>query len=193
MIHDFLLYFQNRNMATPGIIDVSRSIKVMSADNTDTSELLSNNRINSQMNGADRVQYIEVPAQSDSDSEGEVKEKDDSSDAERSVSPKTVEDGDQDFLRTVIDIIFREGLVDTDDRNKKVCEFFKPDELLSKMSDMSIGGGRADTNKLLDLLEQIINHSVKTAHPRFFNQLYGGLSLYSMGGAWISEAVNASL
>lgn len=77
--------------------------------------------------------------------------------------------------------------------SRKVCEFHKPEDLRSKLADLAIGSGPADTNKLLDFTEQIVSHSVKTSHPRFFNQLYGGLSLYSVGGAWISEAVNASL
>lgn len=32
-----------------------------------------------------------------------------------------------------------------------------------------------------------------TAHPRFFNQLYGGLDEYSLGGCWLTETMNASL
>lgn len=172
----------------------------MSSDNTETSEL-SNNLLNSghvskAMSGdlktEARDQYIETSEEQVEESEDEVKEKDEST--EENAGPKrAVEDGDEEFLRSVMDLIFREGLVDTNDRNRKVCEFFKPEELRLKLADLEIGTGRADNNKLLDFTEQLINHSVKTAHPRFFNQLYGGLSLYSVGGAWISEALNASL
>lgn len=29
-------------------------------------------------------------------------------------------------------------------------------------------------------------------HPRFFNQLFGGLDQYSLGGAWLTETLNTS-
>ena len=34
--------------------------------------------------------------------------------------------------------------------------------------------------------------SFVTAHPRFYNQLYGGLDQYAVGGAWLTDAVNTS-
>jgi len=30
------------------------------------------------------------------------------------------------------------------------------------------------------------------ANPRFFNQLYGGMDQYALGGAWVTEALNSS-
>ena len=31
-----------------------------------------------------------------------------------------------------------------------------------------------------------------SAHPRFYNQLYGGLDEHAVGGAWLTEAMNTS-
>lgn len=41
--------------------------------------------------------------------------------------------------------------------------------------------------------ETIMNLSVRTAHPRMCNQLFGGLDLVSMVGEWVTAACNSSM
>lgn len=33
---------------------------------------------------------------------------------------------------------------------------------------------------------------MKTSHPHFYNQLYGGVDLYGLAGSWITEAMNTN-
>ncbi|XP_052792107.1 acidic amino acid decarboxylase GADL1-like [Mya arenaria] len=99
-----------------------------------------------------------------------------------------------DFLYKMVDLIFREAIVDeTQSNNRPVCSFLSPEELCASLTELSIGQEGSDANKLIDFAEKVIKNSVKTAHPRFFNQLYGGLSKYSIAGAWCAEVLNSSM
>uniref|UniRef100_A0A8C6S5W4 Cysteine sulfinic acid decarboxylase n=1 Tax=Neogobius melanostomus TaxID=47308 RepID=A0A8C6S5W4_9GOBI len=46
---------------------------------------------------------------------------------------------------------------------------------------------------LLRRCSDVIKYSVKTGHPRFFNQLYAGMEPYSTVGSFITEAIKTSL
>ncbi|CAG2108069.1 unnamed protein product, partial [Medioppia subpectinata] len=58
--------------------------------------------------------------------------------------------------------------------------------------DLNIGEERESDSKLLDICRQVIRHSVKTSHPNFYNQLYGGAEQYSLSGAFLTDALNTS-
>ncbi|KAH3830138.1 hypothetical protein DPMN_103376 [Dreissena polymorpha] len=98
-----------------------------------------------------------------------------------------------DFMYKMVDLMFREVVVDETKRDSVVCDFRQPNELSRLLVDLPIGKQGVDTNKLINLVEVFVKNSVKTAHPRFFNQLFGGLSKYSIAGAWCSEALNSSM
>lgn len=54
----------------------------------------------------------------------------------------------------------------------------------------------SNDTKNLDELEticrQVIKYSVKTNHPHFYNQLFGGVDPYGLAGSWITDGLNSS-
>eukprot|EP00105_Crassostrea_gigas_P004872 XP_011418227.1 PREDICTED: cysteine sulfinic acid decarboxylase [Crassostrea gigas] len=96
-----------------------------------------------------------------------------------------------EFLDKLYEMMIKDGFMKARDRNEKVVEFSYPEELKQKI-DFDLGSKTSD-EKILSLCQDIIKYSVKVAHPRFFNQLYGGLDEYSLGGCWLTETMNASL
>ncbi|XP_052769309.1 cysteine sulfinic acid decarboxylase-like isoform X2 [Mya arenaria] len=96
------------------------------------------------------------------------------------------------FLRKLVDVIIQDGLVDAMDRNTKVCEFLPPAELKARFPEFPIGQEPASDAQLVDVCKKIIKYSVKTVNPRFFNQLFGGMDVHALGGAWLTEALNSS-
>jgi len=47
-------------------------------------------------------------------------------------------------------------------------------------------------NKFSLILYKLTNLTNISAHPRFFNQLFGGMDQFALGGAWLTEALNES-
>ena len=43
-----------------------------------------------------------------------------------------------------------------------------------------------------EVLERIVRHSVRTQHPHFYNQLYGGIDEVALASAWLLEAINTN-
>ncbi|KAK7071123.1 hypothetical protein SK128_001233, partial [Halocaridina rubra] len=43
-----------------------------------------------------------------------------------------------------------------------------------------------------DILKAVVRYSVKTQHPYFFNELYGGIDDVALTGAWLTEALNTN-
>lgn len=41
-------------------------------------------------------------------------------------------------------------------------------------------------------LQTVVHYSVKTQHPHFYNQLYGGIDEVALTGAWLTEALNTN-
>lgn len=50
----------------------------------------------------------------------------------------------------------------------------------------------ADLNEIRSICRQVIKYSVKTGHPHFHNQLFGGVDPFGLAGSWITEALNTS-
>nr|BBK07882.1 cysteine sulfinic acid decarboxylase [Phreagena okutanii] len=99
---------------------------------------------------------------------------------------------DLEFLRRLVDIVIKDGLIGAMDRDTRVCDFHQPEKLKSVLKELSITDEAASEERLLAVCSDVIKYSVKSAHPRFFNQLYGGMDQYSLGGAWLTEAMNTS-
>ncbi|XP_076455984.1 cysteine sulfinic acid decarboxylase-like [Babylonia areolata] len=95
------------------------------------------------------------------------------------------------FLDDVVPIILQEALREGTSADSKVVEFKHPEELRNIL-DLALTNTPTNNDKLLDLCRQIIRYSVKTGHPRFFNQLYGGIDQYGVAGAWLTESLNTS-
>ncbi|XP_068123321.1 cysteine sulfinic acid decarboxylase isoform X2 [Hyperolius riggenbachi] len=96
-----------------------------------------------------------------------------------------------DFLQEAFKIIMEEGVQKATDRNQKVCEWMEPEELL-KVLDLNLQSNGESQDTLLRYCRDIIKLSVKTGHPRFFNQLFSGLDRHALTGRIITETLNTS-
>lgn len=98
----------------------------------------------------------------------------------------------QAYIDDIKTLIVEEALVKGSDRNTKVVDFKIPEEL-TKLLPLEIRKDGASHKELLDVCKTVIDYSVKTSNPRFFNQLYGGLNVYGMTGSWLSDALNTNM
>lgn len=55
-----------------------------------------------------------------------------------------------------------------------------------------MSGNKPDGEELIEFCKKVIRFSVKTTHPYFYNQLYGGIDEFSLAGSWLTEALNTS-
>ncbi|KAF4530577.1 hypothetical protein B566_EDAN006783, partial [Ephemera danica] len=73
------------------------------------------------------------------------------------------------FPEAVVQVLREEGLLNARDTEQaKVIRFAHPAQL------------------------QIVQRSVDTGHPHFYNQLYAGTDPYGLAGTWVSEALNTN-
>ncbi|KAM6967398.1 cysteine sulfinic acid decarboxylase [Aplochiton taeniatus] len=75
---------------------------------------------------------------------------------------------------------------------EKVCEWCSPEQL-KELLDLELREGGEAHAEVLQRCRDAIRYSVKTGHPRFFNQLYAGLDPYSLVGRFITETINPSV
>ncbi|XP_006815862.1 cysteine sulfinic acid decarboxylase-like [Saccoglossus kowalevskii] len=99
---------------------------------------------------------------------------------------------DQQFLQKAMQILFTEGVIKAGDRRTKVVEYLDP-HVLKETFDLEIKEKGVGTDKLLQLLKDTLKYSVRSANPRFFNQLYAGQDAYGLVGQWMTDTINASM
>ncbi|XP_066564575.1 cysteine sulfinic acid decarboxylase [Amia ocellicauda] len=95
------------------------------------------------------------------------------------------------FLSDAFQIILQEALCKGSDRREKVCEWREPDELRALL-DLELREGGESNEQLLRRVRDIAKYSVKTNHPRFFNQLFAGMDYHSLAGRFLTETLNTS-
>lgn len=61
-----------------------------------------------------------------------------------------------------------------------------------ELLDLSVCEGGCSVKGAREVLSRVVRYSVKTQHPYFFNQLYGGIDEVALTGAWITEALNTN-
>ncbi|XP_078520065.1 acidic amino acid decarboxylase GADL1 [Lissotriton helveticus] len=98
----------------------------------------------------------------------------------------------QRFVEEAYHIIMEDAVKKATDVNEKVCEWLPPEEL-KKRIDLELRDRGETHQRLLQLCQNTIRYSVKTSHPRFFNQLYAGMDHYSLVARFITEALNPSI
>uniref|UniRef100_A0ABM5GPF6 Acidic amino acid decarboxylase GADL1 isoform X1 n=1 Tax=Pogona vitticeps TaxID=103695 RepID=A0ABM5GPF6_9SAUR len=96
------------------------------------------------------------------------------------------------FVEEASKIIMEEVIKKAADVSEKVCEWHPP-EKLKTLLDLELKDLGETHQKLLQFCQDVIKFSVKTNHPRFFNQLYAGIDYYSLGARFITEALNPSV
>ncbi|KAB1269520.1 Cysteine sulfinic acid decarboxylase [Camelus dromedarius] len=93
----------------------------------------------------------------------------------------------QDVFGIVVDEVVRKGT----SASEKVCEWKEPEEL-KQLLDLELRGEGESQQQILERCRAVIHYSVKTCHPRFFNQLFSGLDPHALAGRIITESLNTS-
>uniref|UniRef100_A0A665U053 Cysteine sulfinic acid decarboxylase-like n=1 Tax=Echeneis naucrates TaxID=173247 RepID=A0A665U053_ECHNA len=96
------------------------------------------------------------------------------------------------FLTETFKIILEEVLCKGTDVKEKVCEWKEPEEL-AVLLDLELRDTGEPQGKLLKRVKDVAKYSIKTSHPRFFNQLFAGVDYHSMAGRFLTEALNTNL
>lgn len=53
-------------------------------------------------------------------------------------------------------------------------------------------GKQFDCNDIIDICRGILKYSVRTSHPNFHNQLFGGVDPLGLAASWVTEALHTS-
>uniref|UniRef100_A0A672H800 Acidic amino acid decarboxylase GADL1-like n=1 Tax=Salarias fasciatus TaxID=181472 RepID=A0A672H800_SALFA len=88
-------------------------------------------------------------------------------------------------------IILEDAVKKATDVKEKVCEWRPPEEL-KELLDLELRDEGESESQILQRCRDAIRYSVKTTHPRFFNQLFAGLEPYSLVASCIVEALKPS-
>uniref|UniRef100_A0A8C7RMC0 Cysteine sulfinic acid decarboxylase n=1 Tax=Oncorhynchus mykiss TaxID=8022 RepID=A0A8C7RMC0_ONCMY len=95
------------------------------------------------------------------------------------------------FLTEAFKVILEEVLCKGIDVNEKVCEWREPEELATLL-DLELREYGEQQHQLLQRVRDVAKYSVKTNHPRFFNQLFAGVDYHALTGRFLTEALNTS-
>ncbi|GAB5576905.1 glutamate decarboxylase 1 isoform X2 [Prionailurus iriomotensis] len=106
--------------------------------------------------------------------------------------PTTDAKAGEKFVEEACRLIMEEVVLKATDVSEKVCEW-RPPEQLKQLLDLDMRNTGEPHHRLLELCRDVIRYSVKTNHPRFFNQLYAGLDYYSLVARFMTEALNPSV
>ncbi|KAB0364211.1 hypothetical protein FD754_008367, partial [Muntiacus muntjak] len=106
--------------------------------------------------------------------------------------PTTDAKAGEKFVEDACRLIMEEVVLKATDINEKVCEWRPPEEL-KRLLDLELRDTGEPHHRLLERCRDVIRYSVKTNHPRFFNQLYAGLDYYSLVARFMTEALNPSV
>ena len=74
----------------------------------------------------------------------------------------------------------------------KIIRFQYPHELRKKLS-LDIHDEPLALSQILNDCQMAMDYSIRTAHPRNFNQISQGLDLISLAGEWITAATNTNM
>uniref|UniRef100_A0A1A8QE14 Cysteine sulfinic acid decarboxylase n=1 Tax=Nothobranchius rachovii TaxID=451742 RepID=A0A1A8QE14_9TELE len=96
------------------------------------------------------------------------------------------------FLNEAFKVIVEEVLCKGTDATQKVCEWKDPDEL-AVLLDLELREMGEPRGRLLQRVRDVAKFSVKTSHPRFFNQQFAGVDYHSLAGRFLTEALNTNL
>ncbi|KAB7496498.1 Cysteine sulfinic acid decarboxylase [Armadillidium nasatum] len=98
-----------------------------------------------------------------------------------------------ELLKKILDLTLQEKLTTKDDEERKVVNFKHPHEL-QKILPLSINySGCQSIEEIENILQQVVRYSVKTSHPHFYNQLFGGVDEVGLSAAWLLEALNTNV
>ncbi|XP_034731661.1 cysteine sulfinic acid decarboxylase isoform X3 [Etheostoma cragini] len=96
------------------------------------------------------------------------------------------------FLNEAFKIIVEEVLCRGTDVKQKVCEWKEPEQL-TLLLDLELRATGESQQQLLQRVKDVAKYSIKTSHPRFFNQLFAGVDYHALAGRFLTEALNTNL
>lgn len=99
--------------------------------------------------------------------------------------------GNGDALRDAVAMIERYVEENADVRTP-VVSYLQARELRDRF-DVSLGESGVAIEELLPILETCLRYSVRTGHPQFLNQLYGGFSMAGLLGDVFASVLNTSM
>uniref|UniRef100_A0A8C3DHZ1 Cysteine sulfinic acid decarboxylase n=1 Tax=Corvus moneduloides TaxID=1196302 RepID=A0A8C3DHZ1_CORMO len=97
----------------------------------------------------------------------------------------------EEFLQEVFQILLEEGVRKSTDVTQKVCDWKEPLEL-RELLDLELRSDGEGRERLLQRCRDVLRLSVRTGHPRFFNQLFSGLDHHALAGRFLTETLNTS-
>uniref|UniRef100_A0A8B9FQI1 Cysteine sulfinic acid decarboxylase n=1 Tax=Amazona collaria TaxID=241587 RepID=A0A8B9FQI1_9PSIT len=97
----------------------------------------------------------------------------------------------EEFLREALRLLLEDAVRKGTDVTEKVCEWREPPELRDLL-DLELRSRGEPPERLLQRCRDVVRYSVKTGHPRFFNQLFSGLDPHALAGRLLTEALNTS-
>lgn len=96
------------------------------------------------------------------------------------------------FLKEAIELMLEKAVFQATNRNNRVVEWKAPEEL-QKTLDLDLSNDPVSHDKLMQLIKDTIQYSVKTGHPYFVNQLFSSVDPYGLVGQWLGDALNPSV
>eukprot|EP00128_Syssomonas_multiformis_P006860 Colp12_sorted_trinity150504_noHs@8985 len=108
---------------------------------------------------------------------------------ERSKSFESQETHDFEKLLTNVFKLSIQHLKENEDRDQKVVKFIQPDDL-RKAFDFTLPEKATNVTELVDIVKQVLERSVRTSHPRFYNQLFAGIDPVALAGDWVTSVLN---
>ncbi|XP_073534745.1 glutamate decarboxylase 1-like isoform X2 [Phyllobates terribilis] len=98
------------------------------------------------------------------------------------------------FLLEVFDILFS-YIRKTFDGKSKVLDFHHPHQLLDGLEgfNLQISDHPEPLEQILADCRDTLKYGVKTAHPRYFNQLFSGLDMVGLAGEWLTATANTNM
>ncbi|XP_063003915.1 LOW QUALITY PROTEIN: cysteine sulfinic acid decarboxylase-like [Melospiza melodia melodia] len=99
----------------------------------------------------------------------------------------------EEFLQEVFQILLEEGVRKSTDVTQKVCDWKEPQELRDLL-DLELRSDGEGRERLLQRCRDVLRFSVRTGTPRFFNQLFLGLTVdhHALAGRFLTETLNTS-
>uniref|UniRef100_A0A3B3XKZ6 Glutamate decarboxylase 2 n=1 Tax=Poecilia mexicana TaxID=48701 RepID=A0A3B3XKZ6_9TELE len=95
------------------------------------------------------------------------------------------------FLQEVVDILMA-YIVESFDRETKVIDFHYPNELL-QLNNWELQDEPATLDDILISCRATLKYAIKTAHPRYFNQLSTGLDMVGLAADWLTSTANTNM
>ncbi|XP_029102134.1 glutamate decarboxylase 2 isoform X2 [Scleropages formosus] len=95
------------------------------------------------------------------------------------------------FLQEVVNILLA-YIVESFDRSTKVIDFHYPNELLQS-NNWELSDEPETLDDILLSCRATLKYAIKTAHPRYFNQLSTGLDMVGLAADWLTSTANTNM